>query len=69
MVFPLCTFRGEQQIDLYDPPVGKFLDFFVMLNDNGFKYSTLNTARTAVSAIVTSVNNQSLVCILWFQDS
>lgn len=55
------SFCSGQQIDSYDPPpVGKFLDFLVTLYDKGFKYSTLNTARSAISAIVALANNQTL---------
>jgi hypothetical protein len=44
------SFCGRQQIDPHDPPVGKFLDFLVTLYEKGFKYSAINTARSAVSA-------------------
>ena len=54
------SFCCGQQTDPYDPPVGKFLDFLFTLYDKGYKYSTLNTARSAVSAIVVPVTNQTL---------
>lgn len=54
------SFCSGQQIDPYDPPLGKFLDFLVTLYDKGLKYSTLNTARSAISAIVVLANNQTL---------
>jgi hypothetical protein len=54
------SFCCGQQTDPCDPPVGKFLDFLVTLYDKGYKYSTLNTARSAVSAIVIPVTNQTL---------
>ena len=52
-------FCSGKQIDRYDRPVGKFFDFLVSLYEKGFKYSILNTARGAISAIVVPANTQS----------
>lgn len=54
---PVCSGRESNP---YDPPVGTVLDFLVTLHEQGLKYSTLNTARSAVSAVVLPTNNQAI---------
>ncbi|XP_073237618.1 uncharacterized protein [Porites lutea] len=44
----------------YDPPIGTVLDFLVTLHDRGLKYSTLNTARSAISAVILPTNNHTI---------
>ena len=42
------------------PPIGTMLDFLVALHEKGLKYSTLNTARSAISAVVLPTNNHTI---------
>ncbi|XP_068674488.1 uncharacterized protein [Montipora foliosa] len=51
--------RGRET-NPYDPPIGTVLDFLVTLHDKGLKYSTLNTARSAISAVILPTNNHTI---------
>ena len=44
-------FCCERQADPYNPPLTTVLDFLVNLHEKGLKYTTINTARSAISAI------------------
>ena len=50
-------FCSGRQSNPYHPPIGTVLDFLVALHEKGLKYSTLNTARSAISAVVLPTNN------------
>ena len=47
-------FCGEQQVSPYSPSVTTVLDFLVRLHEQGLTYTTLNTARSAISALTVS---------------
>ena len=51
--------RGRET-NPYDPPIGTVLDFLVTLRDKGLKYSTLNTAKSAISAVILPTNNHTI---------
>ncbi|XP_067021506.1 uncharacterized protein [Acropora muricata] len=51
--------RGRET-NPYDPPIGTLLDFLVTLHDKGLKYSTLNTAKSAISAVILPTNNHTI---------
>ena len=53
-------FCSGRQSNPYDPPIGTMLDFLVALHEKGLKYSTLNTARSAISAVVLPTNNHTI---------
>ena len=53
-------FCSGRQSNPYDPPIGTVLDFLVALHEKGLKYSTLNTARSAISAVVLPTNNHTI---------
>ncbi|XP_068739614.1 uncharacterized protein [Montipora capricornis] len=55
----LAFCRGRET-NPYDPPIGTVLDFLVTLHDKGLKYSTLNTARSAISAVILPTNNHTI---------
>ena len=44
-------FSRERGYDPHAPAVNSFLEFLAYLYDSGLKYSALNTARSAVSAL------------------
>ena len=44
----------------YHPPIGTVLDFIVTLHDEGLKYSTLNTAKSAILAVILPTNNHTI---------
>ena len=50
-------FCSERENDPYDPPLTTVLDFLVTLHDKGLSYTTINTARTAISAFTVPKNN------------
>ena len=53
----LCS---EWNIDPYDPPLTRVLDFLTSLHDRGLKYDAINTAKSAVSAIAIPKNQMTL---------
>ena len=59
--FELCT---KWKVDLYNPPLNMVLDYLTTLYAKGLKYDSINTAKSAISAIVelsNSVGNQPLI--------
>ena len=50
----------EWKINPYDPPLTKVLDFLTSLCERGLKYDTINTAKSAVSAITEPKNGLTL---------
>ena len=51
------AFCGERKIAYYSPPLNEALQFLVRLFNRGLSYSALNTARSALSAIIIINNN------------
>lgn len=47
------AFCRERKINCYSPPLSDALQFLLGLFNQGLSYSTLNTARSALSTIVT----------------
>lgn len=46
------AFCSERKIDCYSPPLSEALQFLMRLFNQGLSYSTLNTARSALSTII-----------------
>ena len=46
------AFCRERKIDCYSPPLSDTLQFLTDLFNQGLSYSTINTARSALSTIV-----------------
>ena len=55
-------FCCERQADPYNPPLTTVLDFLVNLHEKGLKYTTINTARSAISAITLSEDKNTIGC-------
>lgn len=53
-------FCSQWKTDPYDPPVNTFLDFLVQLHEKGLSYTTINTARSAISAVTLPKNNMTI---------
>jgi len=51
---------SKWEADPYDPPLTAVLDFLVSLHDRGFTYTTINTARRAISAVALPKNNMTM---------
>lgn len=49
-------FALQNNVDVWNPDISYILEFFVTLLDKGCGYSTINTARSALSTVI-SVNN------------
>ena len=45
-------FCGDRKINCHSPQIGEALDFLAGLYDKNLRYSTLNTARSALSSIL-----------------
>ena len=50
-------FCSKQKSDPYDPPLTAVLDFLVTLYDKGLSYTTITTARSAISVFTVPRNN------------
>ena len=46
------AFCSEREINYHSPSINNILDFLFELYNSGFSYSTLNTARSALSTVV-----------------
>ena len=46
------AFCGERQINHYSPPISETLQILMSLYNQGLSYSTINTARSALSTII-----------------
>ena len=53
-------FCHRRQVDVFSPPITEVLLFLTELYDTGASYSTLNSARSALSTIVTLPGNISV---------
>ena len=56
------NFCCERQADPYNPPLTTVLDFLVNLHEKGLSYTTINTARSAISAITLSEDKNTIGC-------
>ena len=54
------TFCDQREINPFDPSVTSLLDFLIELHEKGLAYSTLNTARSAISAFTIPKDNSSI---------
>ena len=62
----MCT---EWKVNCYNPPLEKVLDYLTSLYKRGLKYDSINTAKSAISAIVEPSNSRTLgnqPLISWF---
>ena len=57
-------FCHEREINYYTPPLSDALQFLLGLFRQGLSYSTLNTARSALSTIVKIDRGEALVAII-----
>ena len=48
------------EVNPYNPPLNTVLDFLVSLHERGLSYTTINTARSALSAIILPTDNVNL---------
>ena len=53
-------FCSEWKTDPYDPPVTVVLEFLVSLHEKGLTYTTINTARSAISAVTIPKSNMTV---------
>ena len=53
-------FLSKWKSDPYDPPLTAVLYFLASLHDKRLSYTTINTARSAISAITVLVNNMTI---------
>ena len=53
-------FCSKWKADPYNPPLTAVLDFLVSLHDKGLTYTTINTARSAISAVAVPTNNMTI---------
>ena len=53
---------GKWNINPYDPPVTRVLDYLTSLFERGLSYDAINTAKSAISAITSPRNGISLGC-------
>ena len=53
-------FCSKWKTDPYDPPVTVVLEFLVSLHEKGLTYTTINTARSAISAVTIPKRNMTL---------
>ena len=53
-------FCSKRESNPYDPPLTAVLDFLVTLHDKGLSYTTINTARSAISACTVPRNNTAI---------
>ncbi len=53
----MCT---EWKVNPYNPPLEKVLDYLTFLYKRGLKYDSINTAKSAISAIVEPSNSRTL---------
>ena len=46
------SFCSKREVNSYNPPLNTVLDFLVSLHEQGLSYTTINTARSALSAVI-----------------
>ena len=51
------TFCSKWKVNPYNPPLNRVLDFLISLHKQGLSYTTINTARSALSAIILPTDN------------
>lgn len=62
------SFCREKEVDYCSPPISDALEFLMGLYTQGLGYSTLNTARSALSSIFVSLNVRILALTHWLSD-
>ena len=50
-------FCSKWEFNPYNPPLNTVLDFLVSLHEQGLSYTTINTARSALSSIILPTDN------------
>ena len=53
-------FCSKWKVNPYNPPLNTVLDFLVSLHEQGLSYTTINTARSALSAIILPTDNVNI---------
>lgn len=53
-------FCSKWEVNPYNPPLNTVLDFLVSLHEQGLSYTTINTARSALSAIILPTDNVNI---------
>ena len=53
-------FCSKWKVNPYNPPLHTVLDFLVSLHEQGLSYTTINTARSALSAIILRTDNVNI---------
>ena len=54
---PFCS---KREVNSYNPPLNTVLDFLVSLHEQGLSYTTINTARSALSAVILPTDNVNI---------
>ena len=55
-----CVFRVGKKIDPFDPPTTIVLKFLSVLYEEGKSYSTINTAKSAISSVCALLHNKEI---------
>ena len=53
-------FCSKREVNSYNPPLNTVLDFLVSLHEQGLSYTTINTARSALSAVILPTDNVNI---------
>ena len=53
-------FCSKLKVNPYNPPLNTALDFLVSLHEHGLSYTTINTARSALLAIILPTDNVNI---------
>ena len=53
-------FCSKWKVNPYNPPLNTVLDFLVSLHEHGLSYTTINTARSALLAIILPTDNVNI---------
>ena len=53
-------FCSKWEVNSYNPPLNTALDFLVSLHEQGLSYTAVNTARSALSAIILPTDNVNI---------
>jgi len=53
-------FCSKREVNSYNPPLNTVLDFLVSLHEQGLSYTTINNARSALSAVILPTDNVNI---------
>ena len=53
-------FCSKREVNSYNPPLNTVLDFLVSLHEQGLSYTTINTAGSALSAVILPTDNVNI---------